>query len=175
MGHALLQELLTMKLKRDMPISRGDFVTKYGEAMYKYLEHTHGREEAQVSSSQLLTYLQEAVSLDTELNRLRLDQMIRMSQGKTIMVLSQYLDALDNIAALVDKASPRKGAPIEGSGKGSGGGRHVNWSKFGAGSDGDDDSDGSISVDGFTEDKVVHYLVHKMGLQKQLGLISGEK
>ena len=63
MGHALLQELLTMKLKRDMPISRGDFVTKYGEAMYNYLEHTHGREEAQVSSSQLLTYLQEAVSL----------------------------------------------------------------------------------------------------------------
>ena len=175
MGHALLQELLTMKLKRDMPISRGDFVTKYGEAMYNYLEHTHGREEAQVSSSQLLTYLQEAVSLDSELNRLRLDQMLRMSQGKTIMVLSQYLDALDNIAALADKATPRKGAPIEGSGKGSGGGRHVNWSEFGAGSDGDDGSDGSISVDGFTEDEVVHYLVHKMGFKKQLGFISGEK
>ena len=138
MGHVLLQELLTMKLKRDMPVSRSDFVTKYGEAMYNYLEHTHGREEAQVSSSQLLTYLQEAVSLDTELNRLRLDQMIRMSQGKTIMVLSQYLDALDNIAALADKASPRKGAPMEGGGKGSGGGRQINWSEFGA-SMGDDE------------------------------------
>ena len=102
---------------------------------------------------QLLTYLQEAVSLDSELNRLRLDQMLRMSQGKTIMVCSQYLDALDNIAALVDKASPRKGAPIEGGGKGSGGGRHVNWSEFGASSDGDDDSNGSISVDGFTKMK----------------------
>ena len=30
MGHALLQELLTMKLKRDMPITRGEFVSKYG-------------------------------------------------------------------------------------------------------------------------------------------------
>ena len=120
MGHALLQELLTMKLKRDMPITRGDFVTKYGETMYIYLEHTHGREEAQVSQSQLLTYLQEAVSLDNELNQLRLDQMIRMSQGKTLMVLTQCLDALDNVAALADKATPRKGAPTEGSGKDSG-------------------------------------------------------
>ena len=39
-----------MKLKRDMPKSRGDFVTKYGEVMCNYLEQTHGREEAQVSS-----------------------------------------------------------------------------------------------------------------------------
>ena len=77
--------------------------------MYNYLEHTHGREEAQMSQSQLLTYLQEAVSLDKDMNRLRLDQMLRVSQGKTLMVLTQYMDALDNIAALADRASPRTG------------------------------------------------------------------
>ena len=93
--------------------------------------------------------------------------MLRMSQGKTIMVLSQYLDALDNIAALADKASPRKGAPMEGSGKGSGG-RQINWSEFGASMGDDEDSDESLSGDRFSEDEVVHYLVHKVGFQKQL-------
>jgi hypothetical protein len=86
--------------------------------------------EAQVSQSQLLTYLQEAVSLDNELNQLRLDQMLRMSQGKTIMLLTQYLDALDNAAALADKATPQKGAPTEGSNPDSGSRRHVNRTEF---------------------------------------------
>ena len=39
----------------------------------------------------------------------------------------------------------------------------------------DDDSDESLSGDRFSEDEVVHYLVHKVGFQKQLGFISGEK
>ena len=114
MGHTLLQELLTMKLRKDMPITRGDFASKYGEVSCNYLEHTHGHEEAQVSQPQLLTYLQESVSLDNELNQLRLDQMLRMSQEKSLMVLTQYLDVLDNIAALADKATPRKGSAHRG-------------------------------------------------------------
>ena len=174
MGHTLLQDLLTMKLKKDMPITRGEFVSKYSEAIYNYLEHTHGREEAQVSQPQLLTYLQEAVSLDNELNQLQLDKMLRMSQGKSLMVLTQYLDALDNIAALADKATPRKGAHIEGSGRDSGSWRHVNWTEFGGDPNDDDGSNGLLSVDGFTEDEVVHYLVHRMAFKKQLGFISGE-
>ena len=175
MGHTLLQELLTMKLKKDMPITPGNFVSKCGEAMYNYLEHTHGREEAQVSQPQLLTCLQESVSLDNKLNQLRLDQMLRMSQGKSLMVLTQCLDALDNIAALADKATPRKGAPIEGGGRDLGGRRHVNWTEIWHDTDDDDGSNGSLSVDGFTEDEVVHYLVHRMAFKKQLGFISGER
>jgi hypothetical protein len=86
MGHTLLKELLTKKLTREMRMTRHEFLASV--AMYEYHEHTHGREEAQVSQSQLLTYLQEAVSLDRDLNQLRLDQMLRMSQGKTLMVLT---------------------------------------------------------------------------------------
>ena len=82
------------------------------------------------------------------------------------MVLTQYLDALDNAAALADKATPRKGAPTEGSGRDLGSRRHVNRTEFGCDSDDDDGSDGSISVDGFTKDKVVHYRVHRMAFKK---------
>jgi hypothetical protein len=110
MGHTLHQELLTMRLTKDMHVSRHDFLASYCNTMYNYLEHTHGCEEAQMSQHQLLSYLQEAVSLDKDLNRLRLDQMLRMSQGKTIMVLTQYMDALNDIAALTDRASPRTGS-----------------------------------------------------------------
>ena len=55
----------------------------------------------------------------------------------------------------------------------------MNWSEFGWDSDDDDDdSDGSIDSradDGFTEDEVIYYLVHRMAQKKQLGFISGKK
>jgi hypothetical protein len=142
--------------------------------MYNYLEHTHGREEAQMSQSQLLSYLQEAVSLDRDLNRMRHDQMLRVSQGKTTMVLTQCMDALNDIAALADKASPRTG----GSGKTGGlGSRHrANWTEFGCDLDDDDnnDKDDDVATNTFNEDGVNFYLVHKIAQKKQIGLISGE-
>jgi hypothetical protein len=152
MGHTLLKELLTKKLTKDMRITRHAFLASFGVAMYEYLEHTHGRVEAQVSQSQLLTYLQEAVSLDRDLNQLRLDQMLRMSQGKTLMVLTQCMDALDNIAALADEASPRTGS----SGGWDPGNQHkVNWSEFGCESEDDGNGNDSSTDDGFTEDEVI--------------------
>jgi hypothetical protein len=147
----------------------------YHYTMYNYLEHTLGCEETQMSQSQLLSYLQEAVSLDRDLNQLRDDQMFRMSPGKTIMVLTQFMDALNDIAALADKTSPRAG----GSGKtGGSGGRHqVNWTEFGCDSDDDDDTNENDDViaDTFNEDKVISYLVHKIAQKKQIGFISEEK
>jgi hypothetical protein len=93
-GHALHQELLTMRVTKDVHVSRHDFPSSQGDTMCNCLEHTHGREEAQTSQSQLLSCLQETVSLDRDLNRLRHDQMLCMLQGKTTMALTQCMDAL---------------------------------------------------------------------------------
>jgi hypothetical protein len=69
-GHTLHQEPLTMKLTKDMRVSQHGFLLGHGDTMHNHLEHAHGREEAQMSQSQLLSHLQEAVSLDSDLNHL---------------------------------------------------------------------------------------------------------
>lgn len=68
MGHTLHQELLTMRLTKDVRMSRHEFLHRYGSTMCDYLEHTHRCAEAQMSQNQLLIYLQEAVSLEPVLN-----------------------------------------------------------------------------------------------------------
>jgi hypothetical protein len=67
-GHALHQELLTMKLTKESHESWHEFLSSYTDTMCNCPEHTHGHEEAQMSQHQLLSYLQEAISLDSELN-----------------------------------------------------------------------------------------------------------
>jgi hypothetical protein len=62
-----------------------------------------------MSQPQILSYLQEAVSMDSELNRLRHTKMIRMLQGKGVMDLTRYMDTLNNVAVLADGSSPRTG------------------------------------------------------------------
>jgi hypothetical protein len=174
MGHTLHQELLTMRLTKDMRMSQHEFLYCYGNTMYDYVEH-HGRAEAQMSQNQLLTYLQEAVNLDPDLNQLGLDQMLCMPQGKTLMVLPQYMEALNNIAALADKALPRTGGS---GGRDWGGGCQANWTEFGGDSDNDGDSNRSndtLADDGFTKDEVISYLVHSMAQKKNLRFISSEK
>jgi hypothetical protein len=80
--HVLHQEPLTLKLTKDMRVSQHEFPSGCSDTVCNCPEHTHGREEAQMSQPQLLSCLQEAVSLDRDLNQLRHDEMFRMLQGK---------------------------------------------------------------------------------------------
>jgi hypothetical protein len=104
-SHVVHKKLLSMKLNSEF---RGqEFLAVYSETMYNYLEQTHGRADAQMSQPQTLSYLQEAVSMDSELNQLRHTKMIRRSQGKGGMDLTQYMDALDDLAVLARKPDGR--------------------------------------------------------------------
>ena len=69
-GHVLHKELMSMKLNKEFHGSQQESLAAYSDSMYNYLEQTHGREDAQMSQPQLLTYLQEVVSMDSELNQL---------------------------------------------------------------------------------------------------------
>jgi hypothetical protein len=87
------------------------------------------------------------------------------------MVLTQCMDALNDITALVDKASPRTE-------RGSGGRRCANCTDFGCNLDSDDDNDEDEDVvtdDDFNAEEVIWYLVHKITQKKQIGFISREK
>lgn len=91
------------------------------------------------------------------------------------MALTQPMEALDDIAALADKASPRTG---DSGGRDLGGRRRANRTEFGGDSDDDGNSNRSndtLADDGFTKDEVLSYLVHSMAHKKNLGFISGEK
>ena len=68
-GHALCKELLTMRLTKDVRVSRHEFPASYSDTKYVQLSRAHSW-TCGSPDVQLLSYLQEAVSLDSELNQL---------------------------------------------------------------------------------------------------------
>ena len=73
-------------------------------------EQTADRAENQLAEPQVLNYLQEAVRDDKDLNHMRHQEMLRLSDGKDAMELGRYIEALTDLAILTDQSNPRKNA-----------------------------------------------------------------
>ena len=166
--HATLRLIGDTCLNTSFVGQRQDFLSKYVSYTYDYQEQTTDRPENQLSESQVINYLQEAVRDDKDLNQLRHREMLRLAEGKPEMGLDRYIEGLIDLTILTDQSNPRKNASD---------GRRPprNANRLEIGPDYEDEQSSDGDDDDSVEDTETSYMIHRVVSKHTSGYISPEK